>query len=224
MNFAIILAGGTGSRAGGPLPKQFQMVHGRRMLWWSVEAFLRFDSHCRIVLVVHPRFLESWEDMMAEEEAVLGGPVEKVPGGATRFDSVKNGLGFIRSSFCDIGRDDTVFIHDAARPFVTPELILRGASVISEGVGAVPAVPLTDSIRRLLPDGSVSVPRADFVAVQTPQIFRFDDISRAYASVEDSSGLTDDASVAERAGISIRLYEGDPANRKITIPEDFKWI
>ena len=115
-----------------------------------------------------------------------------------------------------------VFIHDAARPLVTPELIARGASTLVPGNGAVPVVPVTDSLRHIGPCNSVSVSRSEYVAVQTPQVFFLSDILDAYESVEMSDPtLTDDASVAERFGLGIILFDGDPENIKITHPKDF---
>ena len=139
--------------------------------------------------------------------------VMKVPGGESRIESVKNALR-------TIDEEGTVFIHDAARPFVSPELIGRGASAIASGCGAVPVVPLADSIRHLTADGSESVPRSEYVAVQTPQVFRSEDIKAAYFNLENEEGLTDDASVAELYGIQINLFDGEPSNIKITTPAD----
>lgn len=222
-NYALILAGGTGSRAGGPLPKQFQTIRGLRMLWWSVEAFRAFDPDCRIVVAVHPAFLGRWEELLGEEERALGIRLVKTAGGASRTESVANGLRAIWEMERDKEGDATVFIHDAARPFVTPEIIRRGAETAGEGTGAVPAIPLSDSIRMLAADGSRAADRSAFVAVQTPQVFRLKDIKEAYDALPDENdpSLTDDASVAERHGLRIALYEGDPANRKITNPSDF---
>lgn len=224
MNYAIILAGGTGTRAGGPLPKQFQEIRGRRMLWWSVDAFRRFDPDCRIILVVHPDFIGCLKDFLVGEADGFEMGIDIVPGGSSRIESVRNGLDFIdgcleKESLA--GEDIQVFIHDAARPFVTTDLIERGSKAVKSEFGAVPAIPVTDSIRMITPTGSRAVDRSDFVAVQTPQVFMFHDIKSAYDSVKEESGLTDDASVAERAGLNIVLFDGDPANKKITNPSDF---
>lgn len=190
------------------------------MLWWSVEQFLRFDPACLILLVVHPLFLETWEREFGEEEKMLGHPVLKTAGGSSRVESVRNGLNFLES----LGVDGAakVFIHDGARPLVTEEMIRTGEAVASEGIGAVPVVPLSDSIRELRDDRSIAVDRNNYRAVQTPQIFLFKDIRAAYdaVSTEDSS-LTDDASVAERFGMNILTYPGDPRNIKVTNPIDF---
>lgn len=216
MNYAVILAGGTGSRAGDSLPKQFQIVKGKRLFWWSVQAFREFDEDCRIILVVHKEYLKDWDMLFGKEEREFGYPVTKVEGGSSRFYSVSNALSIIDDPSA------VVFIHDGARPLVTPDLIRRGADIVSKGRGAVPVVPLVDSIRKLTPEGSVSVSRSDYVAVQTPQIFYVEDIKGAYEAAEDDNGFTDDASVAEFFGLGIEVFPGDTDNIKITNPEDFK--
>lgn len=223
MNIALILAGGTGTRAGGSLPKQFQIVGGTRMIWWSVKAFKSFDRDCVIILVVHPQFLQNWDQELGREEYELGYSIHKTAGGGSRIESVRNGLGYIDSLLKNEEKANAkIFIHDSARPFVTPELIALGAESVSPGYGAIPGVPLADSIRRVLPDDtSVAVDRNEYRAVQTPQIFLFPDIFNAYNEVDNEAALTDDASVAEKNGIIIRLFEGDPANIKITNPSDF---
>lgn len=219
MNFVLILAGGTGSRAGGPLPKQFQKVGGKRMLWWSVEAFRAFDPHCRIVLVVHPDFIERWDDELGIEESMFGSDIIKAAGGGSRIESVKNGLQAIEG--LNPVERDKVYIHDSARPFVTPELILRGTQIVEKGKGAVPVIPLTDSIRLKTATGSKAVNREDYAIVQTPQIFMWPDIAEAYGKVRNEALFTDDASIAEHNGIEILTFDGDPANIKITNPSDF---
>lgn len=226
-SIAIILAGGTGSRAGGSLPKQFQKAGGRRMLWWSVEAFHNFDPDCRIILTVHPWYLENWDEMFGEEEKELGIEVYKTKGGESRITSVINSLQYIDREFGDLkGENPTVYIHDAARPLVTPELIRNGTGITTCGTGAVPVVSLKDSIRKKVKGEETSVPvdRSEFMIVQTPQIFLYGDIKRAYDSVEGDGTLTDDASVAEKAGLSIKTFPGDYSNIKVTTPEDFAFV
>ena len=85
MNYAVILAGGTGSRAGGSLPKQFQIVKGKRLFWWSVQAFREFDEDCRIILVVHRDYLKDWDRLFGKEEREFGYPITKIEGGSSRF-------------------------------------------------------------------------------------------------------------------------------------------
>ena len=228
MNYAIILAGGTGTRAGSTLPKQFQMVGGLRMFWWSVIAFQKFDPSCKIILVVHPDFLKNWETLFGEEERRLNINIEKVAGGKSRIESVRHGLEFvaeslkIESEHMDDGSAAIVYIHDSARPYITPQLIERGCDLVMPGRGAIPVVPIADSLRRLTENGSVAADRSEYVAVQTPQIFILEDILSAYRNLTDESGLTDDASIAEKSGMKISTFEGDPANIKVTTAFDLK--
>ena len=194
------------------------------MLWWSVDAFRKFDPDIRIVLVVHPDFLDRWSELLEGEEREErgGGPdFMKVKGGESRIESVKNALRELAGE--EIGGEEaTVFIHDAARPFVTPDLIRRGSAEVKEGRGAVPVVALSDSIRIIIPGGTKAVDRSHYVAVQTPQVFRLSDIRKAYDALADTTGMTDDASVAENFGLEIVTYKGDTNNFKITNPEDFR--
>lgn len=219
MNFALILAGGVGKRAGGLLPKQFQSLDGKPVLWWSMEAFKDFhDTH--IVLVLHPDFYEDWEKMISilqENEKIK---YYIASGGVSRIESVRNGLEYIKRHF-NPSDNAIVCIHDGARPLVSPDLILRGLETVEKGKGAVPVVALSDSIRRKMGQTSVAADRSEFLAVQTPQIFHFNEIYDCYAKIEESSSFTDDASVAESAGMLIKTFEGDAENIKITNPADF---
>lgn len=190
------------------------------MLQWSIDAFRAYDPECGVVLVVHPDYLEKWKELLKGEG------ITAVAGGESRIESVRNGLKEIgKEGKNKNGEERIVFIHDAARPGVSPELIRRGEEKVGPGVGAVPVIALSDSIRRLEGDGSVAVNRADYVAVQTPQVFIFEDIMRAYEGLpEDTAGFTDDASVAEAAGIPIVTFQGDSDNMKVTNPGDIERV
>lgn len=221
MNIILILAGGSGTRAGGPLPKQFRNIKGRRMVWCSVDTFKTYDPECLIIIAVRPDFLNNWEKLFGEEEAALGVNLIKVEGGYTRVDSVKNCLNYLKNNKKEILEGAKIFIHDAARPFVSDSLIRRGADVVEEGIGAVPVIPVTDSLRKINGDSTVTVNRSDYVAVQTPQIFMASDIMKAYDDIKTGEIFTDDASVAEHSGLKIKVFPGDPINKKITNPDDF---
>lgn len=190
------------------------------MIWKSIRSFLRFDAQCRIVLAVLPDFNARWEEVFGEEERSLGFDVMRVDGGYSRIGSVRNGLRFIAANFPE-DREAKVFIHDGARPFILPATIAEGAEAVARGRGAIPVVPMVDSLRQLTPEGSRSVDRAEYVAVQTPQIFLLDDILKAYEAVKDEAGFTDDASVAENYGLKIVTFKGERENIKITTPLDF---
>ena len=230
MNYAVILAGGVGQRAGGNLPKQFQKICGVPMFLWSVKAFREFDPQCGIMVVLQSGFYKEHVRDNFQKLNLLCPDCVWVEGGGSRIESVKNGLTALNKIVnSDISKRDTedahdevkVFIHDAARPLVTRQIIESAASVVERGFGAIPTVPVTDSLRRREGKGTISVPRAEYMAVQTPQVFILEDIVGAYGSVVGEEGLTDDASVAERYGIAIKTVEGEPTNIKVTNPLDF---
>lgn len=217
---AIIVAGGSGKRAGGGVPKQLREVAGRPMLWWSMKAFREFNEAIRLIVVLHPDFYDMWHEQLSRLPEAEQYPHEVVAGGSTRTESVFNGL----KSVTPKSHNEFVAVHDAARPMVRPEMIKSGFETCRvELRGVVPVTPLTDSIRRLTADGeSEAANRADFVAVQTPQIFPLDQLVRAYAMASLSDGgFTDDASVAEAAGMSVGMYAGAASNIKVTYPADF---
>lgn len=214
--YAVIVAGGEGNRAGGSVPKQFQNIGGVPMLWWSVRAFYAEDPETRIILVLHPGFFDEWDILhgeLPEEDRKI--PVILSCGGRSRLESVKNGLMSV-----DEKEESLVAVHDAARPLIDPELVARGWEAALRYKAAVPVVEMTDSIRKLEGDSSKAVARRDYVRVQTPQVFDARLLKEAY-SRELTEDMTDDASVAEAAGVKVALYEGSPYNIKVTHPLDF---
>lgn len=224
MNYAIVLAGGSGTRAGGLLPKQFQMLGDVPVVWHSIRQFHKFDPEPEIMVVVHPDYYEFWNREIAPLARKEFVDVHLVRGGMSRIESVKNALDEIEFKVNTFGYPEqyvTVMIHDGARPFLTQEMIREGLSLVDEGRGAVPVIPVSDSLRMKTARGSKPVDRSLYMAVQTPQIFRLNDILGAYYQIEDEEGLTDDASVAERNGVIIATYPGAPENIKITNPIDF---
>lgn len=211
---AIIVAGGTGSRAGGGIPKQFRNLAGKPVIYYSIRAFIEEDPMVKVIVVAHRDFL-SWSDRFREE---FGPQVITVEGGETRLESVANGLAYVTGGY--------VAIHDAARPLVTPVMIERGWEAAARHGAVVPATPLSDSLRHLSDLDSNAVRRSEYVAVQTPQIFDARLLKSAYDELRSCDEyilktLTDDASVAELAGHKVSLYDGMPHNLKITLPEDF---
>lgn len=215
---AIILAGGSGLRAGGDKPKQLQMLNDKPVFSHSVEAFLKADPSTTIILVVNADHEAEFQNGLRLMQQQQPFSYKTVRGGDSRAASVKNALD-------SIAYDDNTLtaIHDAARPLVTEEMINRGWEMASAEGSAIPVIPLTDSIRQLTQQGSISVDRAGYKAVQTPQVFRLNLLKQAYDSVwaqGKSHSATDDASVVEMAGGRIHLYDGDPVNIKITGPAD----
>lgn len=216
--YAVIVAGGAGLRAGGEIPKQFQMLNGIPMLWWAVRAFYKEDNLTNIRIVMHPGYFDLWdtlyEDLPEEDHNIR---YEIICGGRTRLESVSNGIMGIAED-----EESLTAIHDAARPLVSVSMIRRGWVTALEKKSAVPVVPMIDSIRELLVDGSSkTVDRSHYVRVQTPQIFDTKLLKEAYNSL-GSSHLTDDASVIEATGRGVALYDGDEKNIKVSNPEDFQ--
>lgn len=220
--YALVLAGGEGRRAGGGLPKQFRIVAGLPLFWWSVLAFSRENPDTHIIIVLHSAFISEWNSLIESVPERLRVPVMLCAGGCSRLESVSNGLALVPR------RDDVlVAVHDAARPLLTRRMIADGWRVAAERGGAVPVVPVTDSLRSLDSRGEIleesashAVDRSAFVAVQTPQVFPATVLKDAYARPLTEI-MTDDASVAEAAGHCPALFAGDARNIKVTNPADF---
>jgi 2-C-methyl-D-erythritol 4-phosphate cytidylyltransferase/2-C-methyl-D-erythritol 2,4-cyclodiphosphate synthase len=214
---ALIVAAGRGQRAGAGGPKQYRPLAGRSVLARTAEAFL---SHPRIDLVkvvIHRDDGDLYDLAMAE---LLGAEKLTAPvwGGAERQDSVRLGLESVANAAPSI-----VLIHDAARPFVDSATISRVIDAAGDG-GAIAALPVFDTIKRggegLAPRILETVPRDKLWRAQTPQGFRFELIMDAHRKAAGEN-LTDDAAVAERAGVAVSLVRGSPDNMKITQAEDF---
>ena len=202
---AIVVAAGQGLRAGGEVPKQFAAWRGKPLVRHSVEAFVRAGL-ARIVVVI-PAGVES----MAEA-ALAGLDVEIVSGGETRQDSVAAGLAQLADH-----PPGAVLIHDAARPGLTQPVIARLIEALAASPGAVPVLPVVDSLYR---DGSGPVSRDSLHRIQTPQAFRFDAILAAHRAWPGATIAGDDAEVARAAGLEVALVEGDESLRKVTYAAD----
>jgi len=210
--FALIVAGGVGSRMGADVPKQFIELAGQPILWWTIQCFLDFDDQVELVLVLPSSQFERWQQM--SERFQVAGKIRLVSGGNTRFQSVKNGLNAIDES-------GIVFIHDGVRPLVSSETLNRCFQTALEKGNALPVSPVVESLRMLAGGESQHVDRNQFRLVQTPQTFQTELIKKAYQQPE-TDFFTDDASVCEAAGIHIHLVDGNPENIKITNPTDLR--
>jgi 2-C-methyl-D-erythritol 4-phosphate cytidylyltransferase / 2-C-methyl-D-erythritol 2,4-cyclodiphosphate synthase len=212
---AVIVAGGSGLRAGGEKPKQYQLIGGRPVIWWTCRAFLDHPAVSHVQAVIG----EGHEKMFAEAAMGLDLPLPVI-GGSTRQESCRIGVEAV-------GRHspDKVLIHDAARPFVSDALIDDVISWLDRFPAVVPGMPVAETLK-FAPGGMVSrtVDRASIWAAQTPQGFAYGPIRNAYAKAEaeHTEGLTDDASVAEHAGIAISMIPGRHENRKLTTAEDME--
>jgi 2-C-methyl-D-erythritol 4-phosphate cytidylyltransferase len=208
--YAIIVAGGTGSRMQGEVPKQFMLLCGKAVIFYSIEAFIKYDPVIQIILVIHPDYIELWEKLVTEFN--ISSPYQLAIGGKTRFDSVKNGLKLIDS-------EGFVAIHDAARPVIDQDFLHQIFSVAEQTGSAVPGIALDDTIRRIDGDTSHQLDRTFLRAIQTPQIFRVSELQRAYEQLYQPI-FTDDASVMQSAGFAVQLADGRPGNIKITHYQD----
>jgi 2-C-methyl-D-erythritol 4-phosphate cytidylyltransferase / 2-C-methyl-D-erythritol 2,4-cyclodiphosphate synthase len=208
---ALIVAAGKGVRAGGLVPKQFSPLGGKPVILYSVDAFLCHRSIDFIIVVT------AIDQMEMCENALSGRPVDAVVvGGAERQDSVRLGLEAIAAA----GGCDSVLIHDAARPFLSAKIIDRLLTALDASQGAVPTLPLVDTIATGSALLGPVVPREGLFRIQTPQAAHFDAI---FAAHRDWTGpvATDDAQMLRRAGIEVAMVEGDTALEKITSPSDF---
>lgn len=198
---------------GGGIPKQFRNLCGRPVLWWSMKAFKDENPATDIILVLPENFISLWNDLFSSLPQCDRFHHRVAKGGSSRSQSVKNGLDMISDE------DSLVAVHDGARPLVNTRIIAEGWGLAEKKGAAIPAVPLTDSIRFLEGAGSKSVDRNSYVAVQTPQVFNASLLKKAYNKAGEAS-FTDDAAVVENAGHSVALFEGSRENIKVTNPLD----
>ncbi len=216
---ALVVAAGRGERLGGDRAKQYLPLGGQPLLRYSLAAFARHRRVDAVRAVIHP----DDEALYAMTAAGLD-LLAPVTGGASRQESVRLGLESLAEQ-----KPARVLIHDGARPFVDGDLIDRVLAGLEAAAGAIAALPMTDTLKREA-DGWVgeTLERAGLWRAQTPQAFRFADILAAHRAARDEAGLTDDAAVAERAGLAVHLVAGDPANLKVTSPEDLaraeRWL
>ncbi|MGL5167391.1 MAG: bifunctional 2-C-methyl-D-erythritol 4-phosphate cytidylyltransferase/2-C-methyl-D-erythritol 2,4-cyclodiphosphate synthase [Afipia sp.] len=212
---AIIVAAGRGLRAGTGGPKQYRSIGGKTVLSRAMEPFCTHPG----VFAVQP--VRNPDDADIFDQAVSHLKYQPpVSGGATRQASVRAGLEALASQAPDI-----VLIHDAARAFVTDKVISRAIDAALITGAAIPVVPVTDTVKVVDASGAITATpdRANLRIAQTPQAFRFDVILEAHrrAAREGRDDFTDDAAIAEWAGLTVAAFEGDVANMKLTTPEDF---
>ena len=213
---ALIVAAGRGTRVAGPVPKQYAQLGGTSVLARTLGVLLEHPAiDVGVVAIAEP-------DRARYEAAVAGGHPKLAPpvlGGATRQRSVLNGLRALAPL-----SPSSVLIHDAARPFVTPDIVDRVLAALQRSPGAIAAVPLADTLKRAGRDSRIeaTLDRVGLWRAQTPQGFRFNAILQAHeaALAAGRGDLTDDAAVAEWAGLPVELVEGNEANVKLTTAED----
>jgi 2-C-methyl-D-erythritol 4-phosphate cytidylyltransferase/2-C-methyl-D-erythritol 2,4-cyclodiphosphate synthase len=214
---AVIVAAGRGYRAGGDMPKQYRQLAGEPVIRPTLAAFLNHPQISAVQPVIHP----DDEPIFLKATAGLERLMAPVPGGATRQASVRAGLDALRATAPEL-----VLIHDAARPFLSGDLITRAIAAAKAHGAAVPAVAITDTVKKVDERGMVSetLDRARLRTVQTPQAFAYDVIvelhSRAAAAGRDD--FTDDAALAEWAGHPVNVFAGESTNVKLTTNDDFE--
>jgi 2-C-methyl-D-erythritol 4-phosphate cytidylyltransferase / 2-C-methyl-D-erythritol 2,4-cyclodiphosphate synthase len=209
----VIVAGGSGFRAGGELPKQYQLIGGRPVLWWTLKAFADHPAISHVQTVIGA----GHEHLFATASAGLK-IARPVIGGASRQDSCRLGI-----AACAKTNAKKVLIHDAARPFVSADLISHVIAELARSEGVIPGLPMADTMK-FAPGGVVhnTVDRQSLWSVQTPQGFQLTAILDAHNKAHEQKleGLTDDAAVAEKFGMKIRVIAGDVENRKLTTADD----
>ncbi|MCC9168951.1 2-C-methyl-D-erythritol 4-phosphate cytidylyltransferase [Pontibacter harenae] len=208
--YAIVVAGGTGTRMQQAVPKQFIEVAGKPILMHTLERFYSYNPDIRLIVVLPENQQEAWRQLCRKHTFKLFHMV--VAGGATRFGSVNNGLDLVQG-------EAVVAVHDGVRPFVAIETIAEAFKTAAQYGNAIVAVSPKDSIRELDSENSRAVDRAKYKLVQTPQCFKASILRKAYEQPEQPY-FTDDASVVEQLGEEIKLVEGSYRNIKITTPED----
>ena len=207
---AVVVAAGSSTRAGPGAPKPWRILGGRSVLRWSVEAFAKAGARQVVVVTAADRQADAAEVL----EGLSGWTA--TPGGATRALSVQAGLAALAAP-----DDEPVLVHDAARPFVTTAHIQALLAALDKADGAIPALPVADTLKR--GDGVIAetVARDGLWRAQTPQAFRYRRLVEAYGAWTGEAEPTDDAQVVERAGGRVALVPGDPRLMKLTWPEDF---
>lgn len=211
--FAVIVAGGSGSRMGLSTPKQFILLQDKPILMHTINAFYQYDQQIRIVLVLPKQEINRWQQLCSEFNFQWN--IQVVEGGQNRTSSVKNGLTAITA------QEGLVAIHDGVRPLVSSKIIEKSYEEAALKGNAIVSVPLKDSIRWKVGESNKAVDRSQYCLIQTPQTFRLSLIKNAYDTLGDLT-MTDDASVLEAGGAKINLIEGDYRNIKITTQEDLR--
>ncbi|HEX6914526.1 MAG TPA: 2-C-methyl-D-erythritol 4-phosphate cytidylyltransferase [Chitinophagaceae bacterium] len=207
--YAIIAAGGSGQRMGTTTPKQFLLLNGKPVLWHSVNRFLSTFPDIEVIVVVPAAHLQQAGEICSEFPSV-----KLVEGGSSRFQSVKNGLQHVK-------HPSIVFVHDAVRCLVSADLLQRCCKQAIDKGSAIPAVPVTDSLRMISEGSHEVIDRNKIRNIQTPQVFRSEIILPAF-NVDENPSFTDEATVVEANGSTVALIEGEASNIKITTPADLQ--
>ncbi len=210
--YAVIVAGGSGSRMNSNLPKQFLLLNGKPVLYYTLDTFLKAYDDLEIILVLP-------EDHVAAGQEIIDAffdydRIRLTEGGRTRFHSVQNGLTLITE-------ESIIFVHDGVRCLLSVDLIHRCYEAALELGSAIPVIDSKDSIRLITPDGNEALDRTRIKLVQTPQTFHSKILLPAY-KIDYKDKFTDEATVVEAFGLKVQLVEGEEHNIKITRPLDLE--
>ena len=207
---AVIVAGGNGSRMNTPLPKQFLLLKGKPLLYYSINTFLQSYNDLQVILVLPEAYVAAGQEII---DAFFDYKrIQITVGGRTRFHSVQNGLQLIT-------QESIVFVHDAVRCLLTTDLLYRCYDAATEYGSAIPAIDSKDSVRLLTDEGNEVIERSRIRLLQTPQTFHSKILLPAF-KVDYDDMFTDEATVVEAFGLNIQLIEGEENNIKITSPQD----
>lgn len=216
--FALIVAAGSGSRAGGDVPKQYARVGGKALLRYSIEALASHPRIAGVQVVIHREHEALYREAIAPRtthDSRLTKLLPPVLGGAERSDSVLAGLEALAPH-----APDYVLIHDAARPFLRQEMITEILTKLAPDTAIVPAIAVPDTVRRLEDGAWSDVARAGLMRIQTPQAFAFETLKKIYAT---GAASTDDAAIWLAAGLKLAYVPGDEELRKVTNADDLCW-
>ncbi len=213
---AVLVAGGSGSRFGGA-PKQFQPLNGYRLYIWSLSRLYKFDSIKDIVVTCPAHYVE---EIKKEINEMFGERVSVIAGGATRQESVYFGLRQLEQ----LGKPQFVLVHDAARPFVSAQIVSDTINTVTTRGACTVATPVSDTLKKVVEDKiSSTVDRAQLFAVQTPQAAPFDLLYSCHQEARRLNiGVTDDAAILEQFGHDVVIFKGSNNNVKVTVLDDFR--
>ncbi len=210
--FAIIVAGGNGTRMNNTTPKQFLLLKGKPVLFYAINTFLQTYNDCKVILVLPEEHVGVGQEII---DAFFDYQrIQIVVGGRTRFHSVQNGLAMVDDE------DSIIFVHDAVRPLLTASLIQKCYDAVSEFGTAIPVIDCKDSVRIITESGNEAIERSTIKLVQTPQAFHGKILLPAFFGIDYKDKFTDEASVVEAFGLKVSLVEGEEENIKITNPAD----
>ncbi|MGN6292722.1 MAG: 2-C-methyl-D-erythritol 4-phosphate cytidylyltransferase [Chitinophagaceae bacterium] len=208
--YAVIVAGGSGTRMGASIPKQFMLLKDKPVLYYSIKAFVDAYPDLQVILVLPVEYMDMGQEII--DAYFDKDRIRITAGGDSRFQSVKNGLELVEE-------EAVVFVHDGVRCLLSGDLIRRCYTMAMETGSAIPVVPSKDSIRMLTEEGNEAVDRNLVMLVQTPQVFHSKILLPAF-QIDYKDKFTDEATVVEAYGLKVSLVNGEENNIKITRPVD----